>query len=190
MGSDKNGDVEALDSARLKRVIKKLKRETKHLLRKQAKEYSKIKRKTAVMLRSKHTQSVGSTSEAKVIIDETKGKPDGNTSTGDESDGEQNKDGTPGATALTSMNSMSSLEDEEIDTTLINSDLAHLFEFDASEIERKLKKAIRKHRSVIVGDFFIGTCWRLQVCFATVVMAMVATYWLDSVCAINFIYFC
>ena len=189
MGSDKNGDIEALDGVRLKRVIKKLKRETRYLLRKQAREYSKIKRKTAKYLRGnqRHAQSVASISEAKSLYDsgkETKEAKETKDTKGVESDGGTTTDGETKDGTLTKTTSVSSLQEEEedADTTLRNHGLARLLEFKGEGIKKELKKAIRKHRAVIVGDFFIGTCWRLQVAFATVVMAMVATYWLDSVC--------
>ena len=200
MASDKNGNVEALDKKGIKKVIKKLKRETKYLLRRQAKEYSKIKRKTAILLKNEKKKD----SETSELREETppNGKKKDTLDVGKDvlqmtriesasidytgpSAGGAGNDSSGGISRQETGQSTKEEEkkmDDEIHATLIDADVAHLFEFDSSEIERKLKHAIRKHRSVIVGDFFIGTCWRLQVVFSTVIMAMVATYLLDSVC--------
>ena len=54
------------------------------------------------------------------------------------------------------------------------------------KIKEKEKEILMKHESVLIGDFFIATCWRLQIAFFTFVAACIAAL-IGDVCA--FVYF-
>ena len=162
MGSDKNGDIEALDSKRLKKAIKKLQSETKKMLRKQAKLYSRYQRESMQIIKQES-------------FDRLKSKSDNSAS----KENSGNETGVNGSTAALN----------ESPNSNENGSFEDLFEFDASKVEAQLKKAIRKHQAVIVGDFFVGTCWRLQYATCTITMACAAAYVRD-VCFMCLYVFC
>ena len=193
MGSDKNGDMEALDSKRLRKAIKKLKSETKRLLRQKARNVARLRRESMGALR-RQSMERNSTNAGTEEFDSDQGEKQNKQN--ENIDVLADEAGIP--SDAPDMNKMSSTDDAK---AMVGGDVDEetkfedLFKFDASEIEFKLKRAIRKHQSVIVGDFFIGTCWRLQVVTATITMA-VGSAFVRDVCLslafyfILFFYFC
>lgn len=141
VGCDHSGDFEALDSTRLKKVIRKLKRETRGLLRAKAKEYERLHR------RSKRAF--------------------------DKIDRIATNSQTPGSLEI--------IPGAETPNITAETDISDLFKFDSTAIQKKLAKAVKKHKSVIVGDFFVATCWRLQFVCCTFLMSIFATYEIGQV---------
>ena len=131
---DRHGEFEALDNNRLKKVIRRLKRETKILLRAKYKEYQKLMKEKGFDPMNMNNENNGKHRRKKSKF---RKKSD------------------------------------------------NLFQFDASPIEKQLSIAIARHKSVIVGDFFVATCWRLHFCICTVVMSLVATYQIETVMCIK-----
>ena len=79
------------------------------------------------------------------------------------------------------------IETDENDNSTANASTQSIeseFKINTKVIDEKLKTAIATYKSCIIGDFFIGTCWRLQVVTCTTVITAVAAY-VEDVCVFN-----
>ena len=181
LSSDKNGNLEALNPKTLRKQIKKLRHKTKILLQRQAKIYSKLndlsndyyfnttnnKHKN----RNKNDKNENDKRESDILFSYLP--------TGDSA--------IPADAASETPNE---IESEDNDDTDARKGFENEFKINTGLIDEKLKEAITTHKSCIVGDFFIGTCWRLQVVTCTTVITSIAAYVEDVCTFIHFIMLC
>ena len=182
--SDKNGDLEQLDRFKLRQVLKELKAKTRQLIREQESRYHTLRKQSVSLV-----NQIISESE----MDEPqsgKNNHNNNHNTNNNNDSAMPTHTIAGSREIKIINSEQEAKNERLNenaTTLNNGAFVDLFTFDPSEIKEKLQESIHMHQAVILGDFFVGTCWRLQTVTCVLSMSVLGAYLTDITIIFQFI---
>ena len=203
LGCDKNGDLEAVTNKLLRKQVKSLKKRMKRLLEEEARIYTKLEGLNIIDYLGANSNAAANNKNTNANTNDTTNNSTVKTmfSITDDNDSNETKnthklvhgrDSEIAVSYVTEMHKQASVvsdaendnneaigSDNEENDSQPNKEAMKRLEKSHEEIEEKCNEAIENYRGVIVGDFFVSTCWRLHLASATLLMALIAAYETD-----------